>query len=74
QNITLEYDILTRENDVLWKRTKTKRILRAYPLLALATLVKRCEFDIVSVLDTQLAPVDVANPKTPRAVFVLKRQ
>lgn len=74
QNITLEYDILTRENDVLWKRTKTKRILRAYPLLALTTLVKRCEFDIVGVLDTQLAPVDVANPKTQRAVFVLKRQ
>lgn len=74
QNITLEYDILTRESDILWKRTQTKRILRAYPLLALATLVKRCEFDIVAVLDTQLVLVDVANPKTSRAVFVLKRQ
>ncbi len=74
QNITLEYDVLMRKNDSLWERAKTKRILRAYPLLALITLVKRSEFDVVALLDTQFAPIDVANPKTVRAIFILKKQ
>ena len=74
QVCTIDYDVLTRQNGSLWNRAKTRRLLRAYPILAIATLVRRMEFDIVALLDTQLNTVDVANPKTTRVVFVLKKQ
>ncbi|HRF96693.1 MAG TPA: hypothetical protein PLZ51_15910, partial [Aggregatilineales bacterium] len=64
QVCTIDYDVLTRQNGSLWNRAKTRRLLRAYPILAIATLVRRMEFDIVALLDTQLNTVDVANPKT----------
>lgn len=74
QNITLEYDVFRHKNGNVWERAKTKRILRAYPVLAIITLVKRFEFDVVGLLDTQLTPIDAANPKTSRVIFVLKKQ
>lgn len=71
---TLDYDILTRQQNNTWSRAKTKRVLRAYPLMALATLVRRTEFEIVALLDSQLNTVDASNPKAPRVVFILKKQ
>jgi len=71
---TLDYDVFTRQQTNGWNRAKTKRVLRAYPLLALATLIRRTEFEIVALLDTQLNVVDASNPKASRVVFVLKKQ
>ncbi|MDZ4669900.1 MAG: class I SAM-dependent methyltransferase [Phototrophicales bacterium] len=74
QLCTIEYDMLMRQNGDLWNRAKTKRLLRAYPIMAIVTLVRRMDFELVSLLDTQLNVVDVANHKTTRVVFVLKKQ
>lgn len=74
QLCTIEYDMLMRQNGDLWNRAKTKRLLRAYPIMAIVTLVRRMDFELVALLDTQLNVVDVANHKTTRVVFVLKKQ
>jgi ubiquinone/menaquinone biosynthesis C-methylase UbiE len=74
QLCTIEYDVLTRQTGDLWNRAKTKRLLRAYPIMAIVTLVRRMDFELVALLDTQLNVVDIANHKTARVVFVLKKQ
>lgn len=74
QLCTLDYDVFTRQSGQTWQRAKTKRLLRAYPVQAIATLVRRLEFEVVALLDPRLESVESANPKTTRVIFVLRKQ
>jgi SAM-dependent methyltransferase len=48
QTQTRQYTILQRLEDT-WTRSDTRRVLRAYPVQAIAALIKRCQYDIVRV-------------------------
>lgn len=73
QLCAIEYEVFTRQTDVTWARAKTKRILRAYPVQAIATLLRRVELDIVAVTDNRLEAIDVVNPKTTKVIFFCKK-
>ncbi|GAB4509735.1 MAG: class I SAM-dependent methyltransferase [Anaerolineae bacterium] len=73
QFYTVTYDLFLAQDD-LWRREKARRTLRAYPVQAVMALLRRQGFELVSVMDDHLRPVDAANPKVSRVVFCVKRR
>jgi SAM-dependent methyltransferase len=69
---TVDYHIFQQTNNV-WERHFTQRNLRAYPVQAVITLLKRYQFEVVQVLDTQLQPFDLVNSRAPRLIYVMKK-
>lgn len=69
---TTTYHIFQRDGGI-WQRSKAIIQLRAYPIQAVATLLKRYQFEIVGLLDRDMNDVSVAHPDAERVVFVLKK-
>lgn len=58
-----------------WVRDAATRLLRAYPIQAVATLLRRSGFEIKEVLDETLNPLSGAAPSsTRRVIFAAIRQ
>jgi hypothetical protein len=51
--------------------------LRGFPLQVIATLIQRCGFAIMTVMDMYLQPVDLTAPNAAhvqRVIFVAQKQ
>ncbi len=57
QILSQTYDLFLRLDGEQWQRQKATRVLRAYPLQGVVTLLRRHNFEIVGIVDTELTPV-----------------
>ena len=73
QIFTINYNLFRLDEGGLWQRSKIKRILRAFPIQAIASLLRRHNFEVVSVVNTRFEVVDFAYPEVPRAIIVAKK-
>lgn len=72
---TWRYDVFQQNaGDGYWSRQHAGRVLRAYPLQGIASLLRRHGFDVVTVVDAQLQPLDISRPQADRAIFACRRQ
>jgi SAM-dependent methyltransferase len=73
QTYTLNYHIFTAGEGNQWKREGTTIHYRAYPIQAVASLARRHQFEIVTLLDTQLREVNINQVDVPRVIFLLQK-
>jgi ubiquinone/menaquinone biosynthesis C-methylase UbiE len=73
QVCTIDYDLFQQDRDGNWQREKARRLLRAYPLQAVATLLRRQGFEIMSVTDTRLDRFDLSNSRALRVFFFARK-
>lgn len=70
---TRQYTVFQRNGD-LWARAEAKRILRAFPVQAVASLLQRSGFVIKTILNTNLEVYEPGVSRAPRVIFVAERQ
>jgi SAM-dependent methyltransferase len=70
---TREFLIFQRNGD-LWQRAEAKRILRAFPVQAVASLLQRSAFHIKTILNINLETYEPGVSRAPRVIFVAERQ
>jgi len=73
QMYTRQFLIFQRSSD-LWQRAEAKRILRAFPIQAVASLLQRSAFNIKTILNTNLETYEAGVSRAPRVIFVAERQ
>jgi SAM-dependent methyltransferase len=74
QAYTGDYIVFQQANGG-WQRQEAIRVLRGYPTQAVATLLRRCGFEIKDILDEQLQSAAVAKTTgAQRAIFAAVRQ
>jgi SAM-dependent methyltransferase len=73
QVCTIDYGLFRQDEDGNWQREKARRLLRAYPVQAVATLLRRQGFEIMSVTDTQLDRFDLSNSRAWRVLFFARK-
>lgn len=67
-----EYIIFRQENKI-WQRQQTFRILRAYPVQGVIGLVQRCGFEVLHVLNTEFSP-HTPTDSTPRVIIYAQKR
>jgi SAM-dependent methyltransferase len=70
---TRQYLIFQRDGE-LWRRAEAKRVLRAFPVQAVASLLQRSGFNIRTLLTTNLEVYEPGVSRAPRVIFVAERQ
>jgi SAM-dependent methyltransferase len=70
---TREFVIFQTQGD-LWRRADAKRILRAFPVQAVASLLQRSGFNIKILLNMNLEMYEPGVSRAPRVIFVAERQ
>ena len=73
QICTITYDLFQRAEEEQWARKQAQRIMRAYPVQAIASLLRRQKFEIVSVVTTRFTPVDQHVTGAQQVIFVAKK-
>ncbi len=73
QIVTLNYDIFTLSG-AFWEREHASRVLRAYPIQAVITLLRRSGFTVSAVLDTRLNSVEPGTSGLKRVIIVTQKQ
>jgi SAM-dependent methyltransferase len=76
QTLSREHIIFRREANG-WQRYEARQALRGFPLQVIATLIQRCGFAIMTVMDMYLQPVDLTAPNAAhvqRVIFVAQKQ
>ena len=66
--------IIFQHLDNQWQRTSATREIRAYPVQAIATLLRRNGFEIKAILDERLRVIDPGSPGNLRVVFIAEKQ
>ncbi len=56
-----------------WQRAEASRILRTFPVQAVASLLQRSGFEITTVLDTHLNVLQPGVSQVPRVIFIAKK-
>jgi len=69
QACTVEYTVFHQVEDV-WSRGEATRILKAYPVQAIATLLRRNGFEVMALLGENFLPLSIPTPGTLRVFFV----
>lgn len=64
--------IIFQRDGQLWQRSDTQRVLRAFPVQAVATLLQRAGFTVAAVLNLDFAPFDPASSSAPHVIFMVK--
>lgn len=72
QVVTRDYAIFTLEG-AFWERESARRVLRAYPVQPVITLLRRSGFDLKAVLDTQLNAVEPGTSGLDRVIIVTQK-
>lgn len=72
QMCTQQY-IIFQQMDGDWQRSEATRVLRTFPVQAVASLLQRCGFEIVTVIDTNMNPFQPGVSQAPRVVFIAKK-
>jgi hypothetical protein len=57
-----------------WQRRETTRILRAFPVQAVATLLQRSGYSIMSLLNQNLETFEPGVSRAPRVIFIAEKQ
>lgn len=70
---TIQYLIFRRQGD-LWERSEAKRVLRAFPTQAIASLLQRSGFHMRAILNADLEAYEPGVSRAPRVVFVAEKQ
>jgi SAM-dependent methyltransferase len=70
---TVQYLIFQREGDS-WRRSEAKRILRAFPVQAVGSLLQRSGFNAGRILNANLEPYEPGISRAGRVVFVAEKQ
>ncbi|RMG83925.1 MAG: class I SAM-dependent methyltransferase [Chloroflexi bacterium] len=70
---TRYYQIFQRDGDV-WLRDEAKQVLRAYPVQAVASLLRRVGFEGVNVVTTDFKPFAPGQMGQPHAIFIAKKK
>jgi len=70
---TIEYDVFAPTDDGHWIRTQFERVLKAYPLQAVVSLLRRQNFEVISIVNDQLSQVSPANFDAARVIFVARK-
>ena len=70
---TRQYMIFQRDGEV-WQRHETTRILRAFPVQAVATLLQRSGYSNISVLNLNLETFESGVSHAPRVIFIAEKQ
>jgi SAM-dependent methyltransferase len=66
--------IIFQQGGDLWARAEAKRILRAFPIQAVGSLLQRSGFAIKTILNTNLDIYEPGVSRAPRVIFVAERQ
>jgi SAM-dependent methyltransferase len=66
--------LVFRQQGVLWERTEAKRILRAFPTQAVASLLQRAGFNMRAILTADLEVYEPSVSRAKRVVFVAEKQ
>jgi SAM-dependent methyltransferase len=70
---TINY-IIFRQQDGVWKRTEAKRILRAFPVQAIASLLQRNNFTIRTIMNNRLENYEPGVSRADRVIFFAEKQ
>ncbi len=70
---TRSYTIFQREGD-LWRRSQARRVLRAFPIQAVGSLLQRSGFNIRTLLNTNLEVYEPGVSRAARVIFIAERQ
>jgi SAM-dependent methyltransferase len=70
---TRHYTIFQRAGEA-WQRRETTRILRAFPVQAVATLLQRSGYSIMAVLNLNFETFEPGVSRAPRVIFVAEKQ
>lgn len=70
---TIQY-LIFRQKGQLWERSEAKRILRAFPTQAIASLLQRSGFNMRAILNGDLEPYEPNSSRATRVVFVAEKQ
>lgn len=68
------YDIFQQESPSGWARLRAQRQMRAFPVQAVASLLRRQNYDIVAVVNERLEVFDLGTSAAQRVVFVARKQ
>jgi SAM-dependent methyltransferase len=71
---TRRYNVFTRQQGDLWKQEETTRVLRSYPVQAVATLLQRSGFSIMRVFDGEFETFEPGVSSAARVIFVAQKQ
>jgi SAM-dependent methyltransferase len=69
---TRQYTIFTQQDNG-WQKHTAQRILRAYPIQAIVTLVKRTQFEVAHVLTTNFESYEPGKNQTDRVIIVAQK-
>lgn len=69
---TIQYFIFQKAGGN-WARSEAKRILRAFPVQAVASLLQRSGFTLRTILNTNLEIYDPGSSRAPRVIFVAEK-
>ncbi len=70
---TIQY-LIFQQKGQLWERSEAKRILRAFPTQAVASLLQRSGFNMRAILNGDLEPYEPNTSRATRVVFVAEKQ
>ena len=73
QICTVVYDLFDRADAKHWNRVQAKQVLRGFPIQAVASLLRRQNFEVLAVVNTSLQTLDLAVSGAPKVVFVSKK-
>ncbi len=65
--------LLFRGAGGVWQRVETQRVLRAYPVQAIASLLQRAGFALVTVMTPAFEPFEPGSSSADRVIFVAKK-
>ena len=63
------FHIFQQDRNSNWERKKANRLQRAFPVQAIATLLRRQNFDVLTVIDTKFQPYNLGLSSAPRVIF-----
>ena len=63
------FDIFMQDVDATWERQQAERLQRAFPVQAIATLLRRQKFDVIAVIDTNFQTYNLGTSSAPRVIF-----
>lgn len=70
---TRRYIVFTAQG-ALWKHEEATRMLRAYPVQAIASLLQRSSFNIMRAFNGDMEVFDPSTSSTARVIFVAQKQ
>jgi SAM-dependent methyltransferase len=73
QVCTIDYDLFEKADAECWRRQQAKRVLKAFPIQAVASLLRRHGFEVLKVLNTRLETLDLAMAGAPEVIFFAKK-